>query len=88
MDVGRALQHVVVAGDAAVEYSVFDVASNLLGAQQNDLQVVIVDGRIVRARRDTDVPAGAFHHADGGVLQRAFGQAQAQQAWVLVLVGG
>src|SRR5437764_14017654 len=76
--IGTILLNPIMAGNAAIEIAVLDVAADLLGADQADNELVIIDVGNVRAAADLDVPSGLGHLLNGCVLQAAFGQAEFQ----------
>ena len=75
-DVEAALDDPVDAGEAGVEDAVVDVAGHLLSADEHALDLFVVDGGEVGAAVGVDVPAGALEEGDGGILERAFGDAE------------
>ena len=64
----------VASGDAAVDETVVDVAADFLGADQEELQIVVIGSRAVAAAGYIDVVAGLAEQFHGGVLQTAFGK--------------
>ena len=77
--VGPVLHDPVVAGQAGVEHAVFDVAGHLLGADQQALDLVVVDRRIVAPRAERDLVAGAAKQFGRGLLQAAGGNSKFQE---------
>ena len=68
----------IASGQPAIQETLFDVAADLLRAQQPDLQLGIVDAGFVRAAGPADLESGLGKKRQRGVLQTAFGQADAQ----------
>ena len=79
-DLGVVLQDPVVAGQAAVERAVLDVARHLLGPDQRAVDFRIVDGRIVAAAGEGDLVAGLAEQFAGRLLQAAGGNAEFEDA--------
>ena len=76
MHVGPVLHDPVVAGQPGVEHAVLDVAGHLLGADQQALDLVVVDGRIVAPRAEGDLVAGAAKQFGRRLLQAAGGDSE------------
>ena len=68
-----------IAGEAAVEAAVLDVARHFLRADEHAFDFGIVDGGVIAARADRDAPAGAGEKLDGRILQAALGNAEFQR---------
>jgi hypothetical protein len=79
-DLRIVLQHPVVAGQAAVERAVLDVARHLLGADQRAVDVRVVDGRVVAAAGVGDLVAGLAEQLAGRLLQTARRDAKFEDA--------
>jgi len=78
LHVEGALDDPVDAGESGVEDAFFHVAGHLLGADEHALDLGVVDGGEIGAAIGVDAPSGAFEEGDGGVLQAAFGDAEAE----------
>ena len=74
----------VVAGDAAIQIAVFDVAADLLCPNQSNLQLVIVHVRDVGTGADGNVVSGLGHFFDGGLLETAFRQSELENPFSLL----
>ncbi|MEZ5285185.1 MAG: hypothetical protein R2712_10325 [Vicinamibacterales bacterium] len=72
------LANPVEAGEARVEDAVGHVAGHLLRADQHALDLGVVDGGEVGARRDQHLEARPLEELDGGLLERALGNAEPQ----------
>ena len=79
LDVRVVLEHPVEAGEARVEHPALHVAGHLLRAHQGAGDLGIVDRRHVRALGQGDFPAGLAEQLDGGTLEAALRDAQADQ---------
>src|SRR5262249_36960564 len=77
-DLGVVFQDPVVAGQAAVERAVLDVARHLLGADERTLDLRVVDGRVVAAAGVGDLVAGLAEQLRRRLLQAARGDAHLQ----------
>ncbi len=77
MDLRAVLLNPVVAGDAAVQIAMLDVAADFLRPNHSDFQFFIVHVGNVGAAADGNVEAGLAHLFDGGILQTALGQSEA-----------
>ena len=75
VNVGIIFLHPIVAGDAAIEITVFDVTADFLRANQTNFQFFVIDVRNVRTAADLNIKTGLAHLLDCGFLQTAFGQA-------------
>ena len=58
VDVGPGLHDPVVAGQSGVEHAVLDIAGHLLGADQQALDLVVVDRGVIAPRAEGDLVAG------------------------------
>ena len=67
-----------VPGDPAIHRTLGDVARHLLGADQDALDLRIIDRRKVRATRVANVEAGPGQQASRRLLQRALRESQPQ----------
>ena len=76
VDLGVVLQDPVVAGQAAVERAVLDVAGHLLGADQRAVDLRVVDAGVVAAAGEGDLVAGLAEQLAGRLLQAAGGDAE------------
>jgi len=68
----------VVARDARVEEAHLDIARELLGADEADVEFLVVHARHVGAFSRFDGEAGLVEQGKGGLLETAFGQRQNQ----------
>jgi len=57
-DVGAVLDDPVVPGEAAIEEALLDVAGNLLGTQEAELELRVIDRRPVGPAGDVDAETG------------------------------
>ncbi len=65
-----------MAGDAAIEIAMLDVAADFLRADEPYLQFIVIHVGSVGAAAHLDIESGLGHLFDCGVLQAAFGQAK------------
>ena len=72
-----------MAGDAAIQIAVLDVAADFLRADQPDFQFLVIHVRNVGTAADRNVEAGLGHLFDGGILQTAFRQPELQNLFLL-----
>ncbi len=73
---GAVFHDPIVAGNAAVQVAVLDVAADLLRADEADHQLLVIDVGHVGTAADLDMKAGLGHFGDGRFLQAALGQTQ------------
>ena len=64
MDVGPRFDNPVIAGEPHIQHAVFDVARHLLGADQQALDLVVVDGGKVIARTKRDTITGRRNNSE------------------------
>ena len=76
MNFGAVLDDPVVAGDAAIQKAMLDIAADLLRADEPDVQFLIIHIRNIGTAAHGNVIARLRHLLDGGFLQAAFGQAK------------
>src|SRR5262245_9302634 len=76
MHVRAVLHHPIMAGDAAIQIAVLDVATHLLRPNQSHLQLLIVHVRYVGTRADGNVVSGLGHFLDVGLLETALRQSE------------
>ena len=76
VDVGVVFHDPVVAGQPGVQHAVLDVARHFLGADQEALQLVVVDAGIIAPRVEGDFVARAAKQFTGRLLQAARGDAE------------
>jgi len=72
-DVGGVLLDPVLAGEAAVEEAMLDVAGDFLGADEAAIEGRVVEGGAVRTAALGDRKAGLGEELEGGLLEAALG---------------
>src|SRR6185437_10441948 len=73
-----AFDHPVLSGQSTVQSAVFDVAGHLLRANQHALDFRVAGRGEIRARTGVDFQAGVREERECGLLQAAFGNADAE----------
>jgi hypothetical protein len=81
LHLGARLEHPVESRDAGVHHALRDVAGHLLGANQDALDLGVVDARVVGPRRHVDLIAGVREQFHRGVLEAALRDPEAQNAF-------
>ena len=75
-DVGFVFHDPVVTGQTAVEETVLDVATDLLGSHETAVEFGIVDRRAIRTGIRRDFPTRFGEEGFGRILETALGQAE------------
>src|SRR5690606_31516214 len=88
VNVGPVLGNPVLAGDAAIEEAVVDVARDLLGADQPELELGIVDAGTVGALGAVDAVTGLPEEVHRRLEEAALGQADLEEIVWCVRHGG
>ena len=77
-DVGGVFLHPIVAGDAAIEVAVLNVAADFLRAEETDAEFGIVHGRTVGAARAGNGVARFREKRDGRLHEASRGKADSE----------